>query len=61
MFKKHKQLVIGFLLGALLFGIIPASANIQEYLLKKSSAKLMVDGVEFANKDLLKMAKSPLL
>lgn len=52
MFKKHKQLIIGFLLGALLFGIVPASATVQDYLLKKSDAKLIVDGKEFANKEL---------
>lgn len=52
MFKKYKQLIIGFLLGALVFGIVPVGATVQEYLLKKSDAKLMVDGKEFANKDL---------
>lgn len=52
MFKKHKQLIIGFLLGALLFSIVPVGATVQGYLLKKSSAKLMVDGKEFANKEL---------
>lgn len=52
MFKKHKQLIMGFLLGALVFGIVPVGATVQDYLLKKSTAKLMVDGVEFANKEL---------
>ena len=52
MFKKHKQLIIGFVLGALLFSIVPVSATVQEYLLQKSSAKLIVDGMEFANKEL---------
>lgn len=52
MFKKYKQLVIGFLLGALLFGIVPVGATVQEYILKKSSAKLMVDEKEFSNKEL---------
>lgn len=52
MFKKNKQLIIGFLLGALIFGVVPVGATVQDYLLKKSSAKLMVDGKEFANKDL---------
>lgn len=52
MFKKYKQLIIGFLLGALLFSIVPVSATIQEYLLQKSSAKLIVNGKEFSNKDL---------
>ncbi|TCU72859.1 hypothetical protein EV204_105195 [Tissierella praeacuta] len=52
MFKKYNQLIIGFLLGALLFSIVPVSATIQEYLLQKSSAKLIVNGKEFSNKDL---------
>lgn len=52
MFKKHKQLIIGFLLGALVFGIVPVGATVQDYLLKKSEAKLMVDGKEFSNKEL---------
>lgn len=52
MLKKHKQLIIGFLLGALLFSVVPVGATIGEYILKKSTAKLMVDGKEFANKDL---------
>lgn len=52
MFKKHKQLIIGFVLGVLLFSIVPVSATVQEYLLQKSSAKLMVDGIEFSNKEL---------
>lgn len=52
MFKKYKQLIIGFILGALVFGIIPVSAVVQDYILKKSETKLMVDGKEFANKEL---------
>lgn len=52
MFKKHKQLVIGFLLGALLFSIVPVSATVQEYILHKSTAKVVVDGKEFSNKEL---------
>lgn len=52
MFKKNKQLIIGFILGALLFTIVPVGATVQDYLLKKSTAKLMVDGNEFLNKEL---------
>lgn len=52
MFKKNKQLIIGFLLGTMLFSIVPVGATIQEYLLKKSEVKVMVDGTEFANKEL---------
>jgi ribosomal protein L33 len=50
--KKNKQLIIGFVLGALIFGIIPVGAVVQDYILKKSETKLMVDGKEFANKEL---------
>ncbi len=52
MFKKYKQLIIGFILGVLLFGIVPVGATVQDYILKKSSAKLTVDGKEFGNKEL---------
>lgn len=52
MLKKHKQLIIGFLLGALLFGVIPVGAVIQEYVLTKSRVRLVIDGEEFANDDL---------
>lgn len=52
MLKKHKQLIIGFLLGALVFGIVPVSATVQEYVLQKSQAKVLVDGKEFSNVEL---------
>lgn len=52
MFKKNKQLIIGFILGALVFSIVPVGATVQEYILKKSETKLMVDGKEFTNKEL---------
>ena len=52
MFKKHKQLITGFILGAIVFGTMPVQAKVQEYLLQKSTAKVMVDGQEFANKEL---------
>lgn len=52
MLRKYKHFLIGFLVGALLFTLIPANAAVQEYILQKSSAKITVDGKEFANKDL---------
>lgn len=52
MLKKNKQLIIGFILGALLFTIIPANAKVQDYLLQKSSAKITIDGEEVTNKEL---------
>lgn len=47
-----KKFVLGFILGALLFSIIPASAAIQEYVLQKSDVRIMVDGEEHADKEL---------
>ncbi|HHX60608.1 MAG TPA: hypothetical protein GX707_07835 [Epulopiscium sp.] len=52
MLKKNKQLITGFILGAIIFGTMPVQAKVQEYLLQKSTAKVMVDGKEFANKAL---------
>lgn len=52
MLKKHKQFITGFILGAIIFSAIPVQAKVQEYLLQKSTAKVMVDGKEFANKEL---------
>lgn len=59
MFKRNKQLIIGFLLGAMLFSIVPVGATVQDYLLKKSEVKLIVDGKEFANKDLPVLIMEP--
>lgn len=59
MLKKHKQLIIGFLLGALLFGVIPVGAVIQEYVLTKSRVRLVIDGEEFANQDLPVLYMAP--
>ena len=52
--KKYfnKQTIVAFILGALIFSSIPASAAIQEYLLYQSEVKLVVDGVETSNPDL---------
>lgn len=47
-----KKFILGFIIGALLFSIIPVSAAVQEYMLQKSDAKLMVDGKEHADKEL---------
>lgn len=47
-----KKFILGFLLGALLFSIVPVSAAIEEYILYKSEAKLIVDGQEYNNPDL---------
>jgi len=52
MFKKYRQLILGFIIGSLIFTIIPVSANIQDYLLQKSDAKLIVDEREFSNQEL---------
>lgn len=47
-----KKFLAGLIVGALLFSIIPVGAAVQEYVLQKSSAKLVVNGAEYANKDL---------
>lgn len=52
MLKKNKQLIIGFVLGALLFTIIPVNATVQEYILKTSPDKFIVDGEEIVNEKL---------
>jgi hypothetical protein len=48
----NKQTVLAFILGALIFSAIPASAAIQEYLLYPTESKLVVDGEEYNNPDL---------
>lgn len=52
MLKKHKELILGFFIGVLLFGVIPVGATVQEYILKKSPHKLVVDGQEVVNEEL---------
>ncbi len=52
MFKRYRQFLIGFLVGALLFGTIPVGAAVQEYILTKSETKIIVDGTEFADDSL---------
>lgn len=48
-----KKFILGFIVAAilfsLLFSLVPAGAAIQEYVLYKSEAKLMVDGKEYNN------------
>ncbi len=52
MLMKYKQFLIGFLIGALLFTFIPVNAAVQEYILTKSNARIIVDGTEFADDSL---------
>lgn len=52
MLKKYRQFLVGFLIGALLFGTIPVGAAVQEYILTKSETKIIVDGTEFADDSL---------
>lgn len=42
-----KKFMLGFLIGALLFSIMPINAAIQQYTLQQSDCKLVVDGNEF--------------
>lgn len=52
MFKRYRQFLIGFLIGALLFSTIHVSAAVQEYILTKSETKIIVDGTEFTDDSL---------
>lgn len=52
MFKKNKQLIIGFILGALLFSIVPVSATIEEFILNRSETKLTLDGADITDENL---------
>lgn len=52
MFKKYRQLILGLIIGSLLFTIIPARASVGGFLLQRSEAKLILDNKEFSNKEL---------
>jgi hypothetical protein len=45
MFKKYRQLIIGFAI-CLLFVVVPVGAAVNEYTLKQSECKIVVDGKE---------------
>lgn len=47
-----KKFILGFLIGTLIFSIIPVSAAVQEYVLQKSDCKLVINGEEYTNKEL---------
>ncbi len=47
-----KKFVTGFIIGALLFGIIPTNAAIQEYILYKADYKVVINGIEYVNEEL---------
>jgi hypothetical protein len=47
-----KKFILGFLCAAMLFTAIPIGAAIQEYALKLSAAKIVVDGSEFKDEKL---------
>ncbi len=46
-----KKFILGVLVGALLFGILPVSAAIQDYILYKTDYKIFLDGKEYNDKD----------
>ena len=52
MLKKYKQLITGIVIGALIFGAVPAGAAVKEYVLRPSTHKIIVDGVEFKDEKL---------
>lgn len=47
--RKYK---LGFIVGAMLFSIIPASAAIEEFICYRADYKVMVNGSEYINPDL---------
>jgi len=46
---KNKQLIIGILIGALVFGGIPAFAATAQYILTQAQYKIVVRGVEYTD------------
>jgi len=46
---KNKQLIIGILIGALVFGGIPAFAATAQYILTQAQYKIVVSGVEYTD------------
>lgn len=49
---KNRQLIIGILIGALVFGGIPAFAATGQYILTQARYKIVVNGVEYADTEL---------
>jgi hypothetical protein len=45
--KNIKYVLMGIILGAVLFGVFPVTAAIQEYICYKADYKLIIKGVEF--------------
>ena len=50
--KKYKQFVVGFLVGAMLFSIVPISAAIEEFICYRADYKVMINGSEYISGDL---------
>ena len=46
---KNKQLIIGILIGALVFGGIPAFAATGQYILTQAQYKIVVNGVKYTD------------
>lgn len=59
MLNKQKQLFIGILIGILIMVAIPVGATVQEYILKQSDCKVVVDGIEFKDKKLPMLIMDP--
>lgn len=49
MLRKNKQLIIGMLIGALVFGGIPVFAATGQYILTQAQYKIVVSGVEYTD------------
>ena len=46
MFKKYKQLVVGFVLGAVMFSAMPIQATVEEYIMHKANYKVIINNNE---------------
>lgn len=47
-----KKFILGVIVGAMLFSIIPISATIEEYICYKADYKVMINGEEYISEDL---------
>jgi hypothetical protein len=52
MFKRLQGFIIGFFVCALMIGVMPIKAAIEEYICYKADYKVVVNGAEYANPDL---------
>jgi hypothetical protein len=49
---KMKKFISGFLIGAILFSVMPVKAAIEEFICYRADYKVLVDGTEYTNTEL---------